>query len=48
METVNEVKLTAGGFEFTEALDEGIRLRRRLLERQVPPLENDDTDTEAC
>ena len=44
MATVNEVKQRDGDFEFNEALDEGIRLRRKLLDRMVPSLASDTDD----
>ena len=48
MATVNEVKQRDGDFEFNEALDEGIRLRRKLLDRMVPSLESESDDEEFC
>ena len=36
MKTVNEVKERAGDFSFIEALEEGVRLRRLLLDDMVP------------
>ena len=48
MATVKEVQFRDGDFEYNEALDEGIRLRRKLLDRMVPSLasETDDEDNE--
>ena len=44
MATVNEVKERDGDFDFEEALVEGVRLRRKLLDSMVPALEDDDED----
>ena len=46
MATVKEVKYRDGDFEYNEALDEGIRLRRKLLDRMVPSLSSETDDEE--
>ena len=46
MATVKDVKYRDGDFEYNEALDEGIRLRRKLLDRMVPSLASETDDEE--